>query len=477
MNKKHFIRLMIIFGFILMGATIKAQEFPIAVGSENTFSAGAVYGGENFLVAVQSDGSINAQLVSPEGALIGPRISLGSTGLIPGAIPEFDGTNYFLVWNEYIGSPSGKLKGQLISTSGSLVGNPVTISTNVSIDRPLTAAVIFADTEYFVVFVKTDNILYGQRVSRNGNLIGSQIQISNNYAREVSLAYDGTNYLVTWVEKRGGFNDKDIYGQFVSKDGSLVGSNFLIDGSPYESCNPLSLAFDGTRYLLVFHDQSPTSDNWFLLGRFISTSGTIGETITICEPSEDPFLPSVAFVNNNYLITWSQRSNMSLMGRFYNKSGNPIDTPFVIFGPLDNKLPIGLKIGFGGGKCLIVASRLDSTFSDGDVYGRIIQPVTEVEDESNLIPEKFVLFQNYPNPFNPSTNIEYRISSEAFVTLKVYDILGNEVATLVNEEKPAGKYKVNFDINSVSRQITSGVYIYKLRAGKFELSRKMILMK
>ena len=85
----------------------------------------------------------------------------------------------------------------------------------------------------------------------------------------------------------------------------------------------------------------------------------------------------------------------------------------------------------------------------------------------------FRLFQNYPNPFNPSTKIYYHIAQTGFVKLAVYDILGNEVETLVNEEKPIGSYKVNFDATGLS----SGIYFYKLQAGDFVQTKKMILLK
>ena len=74
--------------------------------------------------------------------------------------------------------------------------------------------------------------------------------------------------------------------------------------------------------------------------------------------------------------------------------------------------------------------------------------------------------RNYPNPFNPSTNIKYVITSNAFVTLKVYDVLGNEVTTLVNEEKSAGNYDVRFDISKLSANtqgLSSGIYFYRLQ--------------
>lgn len=95
-----------------------------------------------------------------------------------------------------------------------------------------------------------------------------------------------------------------------------------------------------------------------------------------------------------------------------------------------------------------------------------------VNDEEK-IPTEYILEQNYPNPFNPSTTINYQIPEASFVTLKVYDVLGNEVAILLNEEKSAGIYKVKFDASNLS----SGIYLYKLTAGSFSQTKKLILMK
>jgi len=96
-----------------------------------------------------------------------------------------------------------------------------------------------------------------------------------------------------------------------------------------------------------------------------------------------------------------------------------------------------------------------------------------VKSEELVIPNEFVMNQNYPNPFNPNTTIDYQIPELSFVTLKVYDVLGNEVATLVNGEKPIGNYEVNF--NAIG--LPSGIYFYKLNAGDFVETKKMILLK
>jgi hypothetical protein len=96
----------------------------------------------------------------------------------------------------------------------------------------------------------------------------------------------------------------------------------------------------------------------------------------------------------------------------------------------------------------------------------------DVEGESN-IPIRIKLFQNYPNPFNPTTNIKYSITKESQVSLKVFDVLGREVEILVNQKQAAGSYDINFDAS----KFDSGVYIYRLTAGEFVQSLKMILMK
>ena len=109
--------------------------------------------------------------------------------------------------------------------------------------------------------------------------------------------------------------------------------------------------------------------------------------------------------------------------------------------------------------------------------------VTVVDPSSNNLPNGFGLGQNYPNPFNPSTTINFSIPSSSFVTLMIYDVLGNEVATLVNEEKPKGSFEVKFSTSGGSSSgsevfnLPSGIYFYRLQAGSFVETKKMILLK
>jgi hypothetical protein len=99
--------------------------------------------------------------------------------------------------------------------------------------------------------------------------------------------------------------------------------------------------------------------------------------------------------------------------------------------------------------------------------------VTDVSHSENNTPSVFRLNQNYPNPFNPSTKVSFDIGKSSFVNLKVYDVLGNEVAALVNEEKPAGRYEVEFN----GAGLTSGVYIFRIKAGSYVDVKKALLIK
>ncbi|MBK7500732.1 MAG: T9SS type A sorting domain-containing protein [Ignavibacteriales bacterium] len=108
------------------------------------------------------------------------------------------------------------------------------------------------------------------------------------------------------------------------------------------------------------------------------------------------------------------------------------------------------------------------------IFGDTTRIITSVfDDETGDYLEEFNISQNYPNPFNPSTKITYNIPQRSNVSLRIYDVLGKEIATLVNEQKEAGTYNIQFDASKLS----SGVYIYSIQAGDFLESRKMILMK
>jgi tetratricopeptide (TPR) repeat protein len=153
------------------------------------------------------------------------------------------------------------------------------------------------------------------------------------------------------------------------------------------------------------------------------------------------------------------------------------------------KFLLALHIDKDRDAAALILNDLASKFSDGqevefaeyllngagtsEKSGSDSQSPMSRKSKKNGIPEKFELSANYPNPFNPSTTIQYAIPQNSYVTLKVFDVLGKEIAALVNEEKSVGFYDVRFDASHLS----SGIYFYQIQAGSFRSTKKMILTK
>ncbi len=163
------------------------------------------------------------------------------------------------------------------------------------------------------------------------------------------------------------------------------------------------------------------------------------------------------FLLNSYSITGKKIIEKV---KIHSNSGDVKQNPAVLI--YDN------KVFFAWQDNRIPENGFDIYFSQMD-----LGTLTSVERIDDQVPEEFALLQNYPNPFNPSTAISYQLSAQSKVELKIFDILGREVQTLVNEIQDAGNYKVTFDASKLS----SGIYIYQIKAGNFIQSKKMNLIK
>lgn len=129
------------------------------------------------------------------------------------------------------------------------------------------------------------------------------------------------------------------------------------------------------------------------------------------------------------------------------------------------------------GQPIVGISKNDMTkFSGGFLSGYFFsgEPTSLDNAFNTQLPTEYKLYQNYPNPFNPTTKIKFSVpENQGRVTLKVFDILGNELVVLVNEEKQAGLYEVNFD----GSRFASGIYIYRFQSDNYNQIKKMILLK
>jgi len=190
---------------------------------------------------------------------------------------------------------------------------------------------------------------------------------------------------------------------------------------------------------------------------------------------------TASVINNSVVLNWITATELNNYG-FEVERTSPRPSPYEGEGGEAGR---GWeKIGFVNGNGTTSSPNSytyeDKTVTSGTYSYRLKQidndgsfEYSNTVEVSFMEPTEFGLEQNFPNPFNPTTSIQYAISSRQFVTLKVYDVLGKEIATLVNESREAGNYEIIFDAST----LPSGMYIYKLQAGDFLQVRKMTLIK
>jgi hypothetical protein len=242
-------------------------------------------------------------------------------------------------------------------------------------------------------------------------------------------------------------------------------------------------------FVITWQDYRNT--NWDIyFQRYNDAGTTLGVNTKVNDDagSMHQLVPSISMdVTGNFVIVWEDnrygQTSPDIIGQRYFSNGNPNGGNYSIItdGPNSGETTPAVCADNSS----IIFSWQDDRLSNGwDIYAKIVNwnwnGVTALIDEGNINPIDFSLSQNYPNPFNPSTNIKFAISDFGFVNLKVYDVLGNEVATLVEKEMPAGEYEVEFNSHSGLsgiKELTSGVYFYQLQAGNFIQTKKMLFLK
>ncbi len=183
--------------------------------------------------------------------------------------------------------------------------------------------------------------------------------------------------------------------------------------------------------------------------------------------------------NGTVMLNWSTSTEQNNYGFEIERKTSPVSPPYEGGDARGGWKKVGFVAGNGNSN-----EQQNYTFVDKNIIGgKNIYRLKQIDNdgkvshskevEINFLPTIVQINQNFPNPFNPSTTINYQLPTNGFVTLKVYNILGEEVATLVNEEKEAGMYQVKFD----GSKLSSGMYFYKLTAGKITEIKKMILLK
>jgi len=383
-----------------------------------------------------------------------------------------------------------------------------------------------------------------QRISSTGSLYfpangseGSLAAQRNKFYPQVAFNLATQETYMFWMETEPNQNQNGIYGQKFSPTGSRLWGNsgkvFIPLSAPYtKSISDLSSHMGSEKVYLFYLDSDGSGLNTKTLGFACDTSGAFiwpGNIVTLSNSTTEKLQMVTGMdVYKNCKLAWGDRrlDASGIYAQDINPSGQlgqpviPVELTTFTATVQGNAIQLkwststetnnegfeierlqGIKIenskdweligfveGTGSTTEPINYSFIDENVQPGVYHYRLKQidfdgtfvysNIVEVEIMS---PAEFSLYQNYPNPFNPSTVISYQLLVSSFVTMKVYDALGNEVATLVSEYKIAGKYEVEFSAKRGQESSiwypASGIYFYQLRAGDFIQTRKMILLK
>ncbi len=363
----------------------------------------------------------------------------GSNIRTPQITATDDNTGYYIIWNETVDNSTKFTDNTTLSNIYNLNTTGQAVQLSNGANKNSMYALVFNNQTQPYFFKTTPNI---------GSKYGLQ---------KSTLA---SNQIVG----RGGVVLKDSVGFFFTLE------NISIDNQPVD--------FVDVSDTLVIDDIKQLNN--YLISQPFTLSGNSGLNFNIIYGSTT-ITDNKIFENKNtvsYSLDLIDANSSELLGNvmkvIFDKNNFPVleTQAFQInSGKLTGSKTVQLKLTVQNnfnGQCMLTES-----YSDIQSFELAKLNIKEISFDEILSVTEYALEQNHPNPFNPSTKISWQSPVASHQTLKVYDILGNEVATLVDEFREAGKYEMNFDAS----RLASGVYIYKLQAGDFVSSKKMLLLK
>jgi hypothetical protein len=340
--------------------------------------------------------------------------------------------------------------------------------------------------------------IYAQRIDSNGVVqwttngvaISTAPNSQGHFARgesPVIVSDGGGGAIITWMDDRSNPSVvTDIYAQRIKANGVL---QWTVDGVPIctassDQWSPTLLSNGSGGAIITWSDSRTFGED--IYAQRIDSIGTVQWTldgVQICSAASSQSYPTiVSDRNGGAIITWddSRGSTADIYAQHINASGAAQWTTngmVISTAASEQDLPTIVSDGLGGAIITWEDRRTRST-TGYDLYAQQVNAsgnlgiVTTVDAEPGIVRD-FVLQQNYPNPFNPSTIINYQLPTATYVTLKVYNMLGQEVAMLMDGIQDPGYQSVEFSPSN----ITSGIYTYRLTTGAFTDVKKMLLLK
>ncbi len=488
------------------------------------------FDGTNYLVAWKQETSspapsICARRVSAAGVPLDADSIVLSSSALEYSWPElaFGGENYLVVWADVRGGISGPdVYGARVSRTGQVLDpDGIAISAGHGLQRP--TGVAFDGTNYLVTWSRNDTV-YAARVTTGGVVIDADgIAISSQLSTPSGIAFDGQNYLVVWTQYDG---TTDVYGSRVSKAGEVLDPDGIPISTAINNQTSPRVAFDGTNYLVVWHDTRNSGQSDFdIYGARVSTSGVVLDTsgIVISGETAAQYTPDVSSDGTNCLVVWEDLRHSGTYAEIYaarvSKDGVVLDpdgftdllftsvSAIAVDGYVDISWQVGVealassfsvqrsesRTGEFLALDLLISRDSRSWFSCSDhsvlpgktYWYRIVfgdptggESYGPIEVRVSAVPASYASYQSYPNPFNPVCTIRYDLPRAGTVRLQVFAATGELVRTLVDGWRDQGERSEIWDGRADDgRALPSGVYFYSIKAGDFVATKKMVLLK
>jgi len=440
------------------GNVLDPTGIAISTAVNSQYAPSVAFDGLNYLVVwndihAGTSHDIYGTRVTQAGVVLDPSgIAISSASQAQeSALLEFDGTNYLVVWQDNRNISSSDIYGARVDTSGTVLDS-LGIAISTAPDDQSNPSICFDNTQYFVVWhddrTGIDSDVYGSRVSTSGSVLDvsgiaiSAVQSDQWYPATI---YDGIHYSVVWQDKRhGGDYPGDIYTTQVNQSGVVQDTvGLIVSTAVYDQWSP-SAAFDGTNYLVVWHDYRSDS-SYDIYGTRVDQSGSILDPlgIAISTDAADQWFPSVAFDGTNYLVVWDDERGESFVdaidhniyGARVSPSGFVLDSLGIAISTATNDQRVP-TVTFGGSQYLVMWE--DARNGLIDIYGARVDTSGYVNDPLGIAVSSAVSGrQNYPSVSFDGTN--YFVVWENYTPgFEYFDIFGTRVDTSGMVLDPSG---------------------------------------
>ena len=401
-----------------------------------------------------------------------------------------------MTWEDYRnGSNNSDIYAQRINADGTIpwTNNGVAICTAAN-DQ--TQPLIVNDGAGGAIIVWMDSrrrnynySIYAQKLNATGTVqwTSDGVAVCTTSANQFSwsIVSDGAGgAIIALVDYSNGFSNSDIYVQHIDAGGTVQwGSNgVVICAADNNQTNPVMVNDGKGGAFIAWLDSRNASDFYDIYAQSVNASGIVQWTnngVAICTADSNKQMLAITRDGvGGAIIAWNdnRKGNYDIYAQRINAAGTvqlaTNGVPVCTAGG-DQSWPSIVDDGAGGG----IITWMDGRYSNYQIYAQKVDHtgylgITGVVDNS-LLPKTTALMQNYPNPFNPSTTITFSVGMNSYTSLRVYDVLGREVATIVSEVMQAGNYSRQWN----AEKLPSGVYFYRLQASSFTETKKLILLR